>query len=601
MGSYNRHLSSKLSKFFLLCALFAAASVEAASFNVNSTTDASDATPGDGVCETATGNGICTLRAAVQEANALFGTDTINVPAGTFSLGSQLYLSSSLSLVGASNSTTIIQETVADRVIAITSSSAAIGIENLTIQNSGAPADFLGGGISIWNSGNTVTLTDVIVQNNQAGEGAGIYNGGSSLTLVRTIVRNNSNVTSPTSSQFKLGGGIYHTGGSLVLVDSTIENNFSVSAGGLFNMGTATIISSTISGNTATNDGPTQNGGEGGGGIVNGSGSSGTLKIVNSTISGNKAHGHFGGIYNANGTVKLANVTITENIADSNSDGYGNGGGIAINAAYPTTVRIQNSILAGNLSNGGSTKDCTNSGAARIISDGYNLLGNNSGCAWTANTGDSVGSAAAPILPMLGALANNGGPTKTHALIAHGPAIDTANPAGCGDLAIGFLATDQRGVTRAVNGGSGVARCDRGAFEFNSVIAIAGPDQSVQTGTTVMLDGSASTSPASIASYSWTQISGSAVSLNSAMTAVVSFTAPSVSGTLTLRLTVTDTNGDSNSDDVIVNVAAPAAPPVTGGGGGGCAMIAGGRDFDPILPLLLIGSALISWRRWRQI
>ena len=50
-------------------------------FTVNSTVDAVDANPGDGVCETAPGNGACTLRAAVQEANDLPGMDEINVPA----------------------------------------------------------------------------------------------------------------------------------------------------------------------------------------------------------------------------------------------------------------------------------------------------------------------------------------------------------------------------------------------------------------------------------------------------------------------------------------------------------------------------------------
>jgi hypothetical protein len=49
----------------------------------NSLGDVLDANPGDGVCETATGNGICTLRAAVMEANATPGHDNIIVPAGT--------------------------------------------------------------------------------------------------------------------------------------------------------------------------------------------------------------------------------------------------------------------------------------------------------------------------------------------------------------------------------------------------------------------------------------------------------------------------------------------------------------------------------------
>jgi titin len=49
----------------------------AATHTVDSTGDGSDANPGDGVCETAAGNGVCTLRAAIEEANALTGPDTI--------------------------------------------------------------------------------------------------------------------------------------------------------------------------------------------------------------------------------------------------------------------------------------------------------------------------------------------------------------------------------------------------------------------------------------------------------------------------------------------------------------------------------------------
>jgi CSLREA domain-containing protein len=64
----------------LLALLLAGRAVSAATFNVNSAVDAVDAVPGDGVCATAGGQ--CTLRAAVQEANALPGADTISLPAG---------------------------------------------------------------------------------------------------------------------------------------------------------------------------------------------------------------------------------------------------------------------------------------------------------------------------------------------------------------------------------------------------------------------------------------------------------------------------------------------------------------------------------------
>jgi len=60
------------------------APASAATFTVNSTADAVDASPGNGVCATAGGQ--CTLRAAIQEANALAGTDATTLPAGTYAL-----------------------------------------------------------------------------------------------------------------------------------------------------------------------------------------------------------------------------------------------------------------------------------------------------------------------------------------------------------------------------------------------------------------------------------------------------------------------------------------------------------------------------------
>src|SRR5437867_11074046 len=70
----------------LLCSFALAGPTRAATFNVNSTTDAVDATPGDGACATAGPTPVCTLRAAIQEANALRGADVINLPAGTYTL-----------------------------------------------------------------------------------------------------------------------------------------------------------------------------------------------------------------------------------------------------------------------------------------------------------------------------------------------------------------------------------------------------------------------------------------------------------------------------------------------------------------------------------
>ncbi len=88
------HAPLKAASHYVLPANNSAATAFA-TLTVNNTGDGVDATPGNGVCETATGNGICTLRAAIQEANALAGTDMISFNVGgggaqTITLGSAL-------------------------------------------------------------------------------------------------------------------------------------------------------------------------------------------------------------------------------------------------------------------------------------------------------------------------------------------------------------------------------------------------------------------------------------------------------------------------------------------------------------------------------
>ncbi len=66
----------------LAVATLSSHSVAAAVFSVNSTLDARDANPGDGAC--ATSSGACSLRAAIEETNALTGADVIDLPSGTY-------------------------------------------------------------------------------------------------------------------------------------------------------------------------------------------------------------------------------------------------------------------------------------------------------------------------------------------------------------------------------------------------------------------------------------------------------------------------------------------------------------------------------------
>lgn len=588
-------------------------------FNVNSQADATDALPGDGICETAAGNGVCTLRAAIQESNALGGPDTVSLPAGTYAImlspaslsGStgSLLLADDLTIIGVNAATTIVDGGGIDRVFTITGYSKTFNFSNLTIQNGSVPAGVAGGGIGAWNS-SEIFLTDVVVQNNHAADGGGIYSQGN-LTLVRTVVRNNT----ATSGPFTMGGGIYQSTGILTIRDSTISNNTAVSAGGLFNMGTTTIDSSTFSGNIATNDSTLINGGDGGGAIVNGSGSSGTLTLTNSTISGNKAYGHYGGLYNANGEMMLENVTITGNVAGFGGSAFGNGGGLGINPANSAVAFLGNTILAGNIAHGGSSPDCMNSDSQRIISVGYNLFGNATGCSFGLGYGgglyEMIGTSANPVNPLLGPLANNGGPTLTHALLSGSPAIDAGepigpgNPTGCTSWPDPLL-TDQRGADRVVDGGSGSARCDIGAYEFGAaiIIAAAGPDQTVNFQDVVTLDGSHSSSPAGIVSFAWNQTAGTPVALAGADTAMPGFTAPASPGMLTFELTITDNAGKTHTDSVSVTVLALAASSAgsgdSGGGGGGGCSIQPKADFDPVMLILLALSAILAWRRSRQ-
>jgi hypothetical protein len=197
------------------------------------------------------------------------------------------------------------------------------------------------------------------------------------------------------------------------------------------------LTASTVSGNQAV-------AGDGGGIYANDA-----AGLTNSTLSGNSAGSVGGGI--RAGNLTLLNDTITDNAAHTA------GGGIYLAPAGLSSVR--NSIIAGNsVDPGGTGPDLSGD----FNSDGHNLIGDGGGSTGFTDgsaIGDRVGKAANPIDPRLGALANNGGPTKTHALLAGSPAIDHGDNTNA-------PATDQRGVARPRDGdGKGSQVVDIGAFE----------------------------------------------------------------------------------------------------------------------------------------
>src|SRR6266853_2393801 len=212
----------------------------AVTFVVNTTADTADAVPGDGKC--ADSSNACSLRAAVEEANALAGADTIQLGAATYvlsgaagddaALSGDLDITGDLTLTGAGTASTIIDGGGVDRVLDIDPSGAGVSvtIANLTVRGGNAAGE-AGGGIR--NRG-TLSLNNVTLAANASGiNGGGLLNLGT-LTLTNTTVSGNAASTD--------GGGIYNGGGStLTITASTLSGNtangIGRNGGGIFNAG----------------------------------------------------------------------------------------------------------------------------------------------------------------------------------------------------------------------------------------------------------------------------------------------------------------------------------------------------------------------------
>jgi len=203
---------------------------------------------------------------------------------------------------------------------------------------------------------------------------------------------------------------------------------------------------STVSGNTAVVDGY---GGDGGGIFV---GDQSTAMVRNSTVSGNQAPDG-GGIANEESELTVSSSTITRNTAQ-------NGGGV-YSGELSTVSQSNNTMIAGNTAP--VAPDC----GGPLTSQGYNLIQQSAGCTITGTTtGNKLG-----VDPKLGPLANNGGPTLTHALLAGSPAIDAGNPQAPGSGDTTCPPIDQRSVARPQDGNTdGQARCDIGAVERERAI-----------------------------------------------------------------------------------------------------------------------------------
>jgi hypothetical protein len=414
-----------------------------------------------------TGTG--TLRAAIEQANLDAAQDMIDFApsvTGTITLATAMPdVSTNMIIAGPGRTALTVARSpdpaTPDFRIFIVVVGVEVSISGLTITGG---RGLSGGGIS---NGGMLTLTDctlsndtAIVSSNIGGSGGGISNSGT-LTLTDCTLSHNTaiggkNIINGSGSS---GGGISNSG-TTTLTDCTINGNLvsggfiDDSGGGISNSGTMILTGCTLSGNSASANIPGS-----GGGIKNG----GTLTLIDCSLSGNSAgsfggNGGIGGGISNSGTTTLTDCTLSDNSA-------GIGGGVYISQMTGNLVATvtASSSLFDNVTGGNLVLEA----GAEFVSLGHNLFSDAPAAALDPT--DLVNSD-----PLLGALADNGGPTLTLALLPGSPAIDAGAP-------VAGVTTDQRGVPRP----QGIAP-DIGAFEVRAtaMIGLSGSTVAIVTGQT---------------------------------------------------------------------------------------------------------------------
>lgn len=322
----------------------------------------------------------------------------------------------------------------------------AVTVTGATFAANTASGD--GGGVGFHASGD-VTFADSVVRDNVSlGAAGGIENGAELVTFTGLTVTGNSATLD--------GGGINNTSSKeFTLLNSHVEGNSAENGGGFANQSDSTLVvrGSLFLGNTAR-VGAREDTGLGGG-IY--SRSDGNSLIENSTVSGNRAQVAGGGIYNnTDGGLWLMNTTVWHNAAPI-------GGGISLELGGSVNFPIQPnaSVILRNTIVGGSLQGGSCEGA--LSSEGGNLDSGTS--CYFQGPGDRD-NAKHGLLD----LADNGGPTLTHALSS------------------ASVAVDQRGVSRPKN-----ITCDSGAYEFEGVPDL--PADNASEANLTSLDGQDMTPP----------------------------------------------------------------------------------------------------------
>ncbi len=401
--------------------------------------------------------------------------------------------------------------------------------------SSSDPDMALGGGI--YTSG-SLTISDSVISNNLAtgildsnsgnsqigaggngGGGGGIYATATvtalvvKCTFINNIARGadsaDAGAKSGASGGSARGGALF--GRNFHIVNSTFKDNSALGGnggvttvntgglggnayGGAVSSDGARIVNSTFSNNLARGGkggtsgiaGGSNNGGEGkGGGIYDRTPEAANITLVNNIAQGGEGRiggiGAGGGFFANDYSISIFNSTITNNIARGGkgmqTDGISQGGGFSSSPEFSERNYLRNNLVAENTAtNGTDVYGAFINAFNNLIGIGEESLSIKNGI-----NGNIVGTTSSPVDPKLGPLADNGGFTKTRALLTGSPAIDAGNinqvvnPIISHYLNPKSLIFDQRGYLRVFPIGGKV---DIGAFEYgsNTVSSTESPD-----------------------------------------------------------------------------------------------------------------------------
>lgn len=344
-----------------------------------------------------------------------------------------------------------------------------IVLENVRVE--GNTATHAGAGLYLYET-SVVIRDSEFIDNSVIGGGAFDVEGGaiSETNESRILIeRSRFEGNSVTGQQNAHGGAIWREEGPTTVIDSSFVNNTAhtthtaddtyTARGGVFftDYSTPTLFEvrrSLFSGNAATGDA----GATGQGGAIFLEDDT-TAVVTNSTFSGNDAATAGGVFYGMDsGRLRLVSSTLAGNTAPD---------GAAIHLAADTGSGPGQANVKGSLAQGHGDDTCA---GEAIVSDGWNIVDDTT-CGLDESSDQDDTTAA--YLP----LADNGGPTMTHALPVTSAAID-AGADECTDLAGAFpLTTDQRGANRPVDGDlDDDAACDVGAFEYQEAVTVVASD-----------------------------------------------------------------------------------------------------------------------------